>query len=311
MHPQNPAPCSSGTPKTDFALRNIDSETITGAVLSACEPGTDPRLRQIMERGLFHLHGFIREVKPTHAEWRKLIELLTRAGEITDHERNEFVLFSDVLGVSSLVDMINSHPDATAASVLGPFHIRDAPPLKFGGDLIRDNAGDQVVVSGQVRDPQGNPVKGAALDIWQTADNGLYSNQDPKQAAYNLRARMQLGDDGRYLFSTVKPAPYTVPDDGPVGDLLKATGRRPWRPSHLHIIVEAEGYRPIVTELFPSDDPYLDKDAVFGVRNSLVIEYKPRTDKSAVPAALEAKEKLKTPFYTVDYDFVLARETKK
>lgn len=289
-------------------MRNIDSNTITDAVIGSCAPDADARLREVLKSGLSHLHGFIRETKPTHAEWRKVIELLTRAGEITTKERNEFVLFSDVLGVSSLVDMVNSDPRATAASVLGPFHIRDAPDLKIGGDLIRGNEGDQVVVAGHVRDTEGKPVRGAAIDIWQTADNGLYSNQDPQQPEYNLRARMTLGDDGRYLFSTVKPKPYTVPDDGPVGDLLRAMGRRPWRPSHLHMIVEAKGFKPIVTELFPSDDPYLDKDAVFGVRNSLVIEYKPQSDSSRLPAGLEARNKLKTPYYTVDYDFVLARE---
>lgn len=288
-------------------MRDIDSETITDAVISSCAPVADARLREVLSKGLWHLHDFIRETRPTHAEWRKMIELLTRAGEITDKERNEFVLFSDVLGVSSLVDMVNSDPAATAASVLGPFHIRDAPALKFGGDLIRGNDGDQVVFSGRIRDPQGRPVRGAVMDIWQTAANGLYSNQDPKQPDYNLRAQMKIGDDGRYLFSTVKPSPYTVPDDGPVGELLRAMGRRPWRPSHLHIIIEAKGFKPIVTELFPSDDPYLDNDAVFGVRKSLVIEYKLRDDPENQPAELEARTRLKNPFYSVEYDFTLAR----
>lgn len=289
-------------------MRNINRETITDAVIGSCAPGMDARLNHVLKSGLAHLHGFIREVNPTHAEWRKMIELFTRAGEITNKDRNEFVLFSDVLGVSSLVDMVNSDPRATAASVLGPFHIRDAPDLEFGGDLIRDNPGDQVVVAGHVRDPEGNAVRGAVIDIWQTADNGLYSNQDPQQPEYNLRARMTLGDDGRYLFSTVKPKPYTVPDDGPVGDLLRAMGRRPWRPSHLHMIVEAKGFKPIVTELFPSDDPYLDNDAVFGVRQSLVIEYKPQKDKKDLPASLQARDRLRIPYFTVDYDFVLVRE---
>lgn len=289
-------------------MRDIDSETITAAVIASCAPDADQRLKRVLQSGLNHLHGFIREVKPTHAEWRKMIELLTRAGEITTGERNEFILLSDVLGVSSLVDMVNSDPRATAASVLGPFHIRDVPDLKVGGDLIRGNPGDQVVVAGHVRDPEGKPVPNAVIDIWQTADNGLYSNQDPAQPDYNLRARMTLGADGRYLFSTVKPAPYTVPDDGPVGELLRAMGRKPWRPSHLHVIVEAKGFKPIVTELFPSDDPYLDNDAVFGVRRSLVIEYRPQTDKSRLPADLEVREKLKTPYYTVDFDFVLAHQ---
>ncbi len=289
-------------------MRDIDSKTITDAVIGYCEPETDERLKYLLTHGLAHLHNFIREVRPTHAEWRAVIDKLTRAGSITTDERNEFVLFSDVLGVSSLVDMLNSDPSATAASVLGPFHIHDAPELKVGGDLIRGNPGEQVVVSGHVRDAGGKPVAGVTMDLWQTAENGLYSNQDPNQPDYNLRATMNLGPDGRYLFTTVKPAPYTVPDDGPVGDLLRATGRRAWRPAHFHVIVRADGYKPIVTELFLSDDPYLDRDAVFGVRKSLVVEYRPRHSIEGLPSDLEARSRMKIPFSVIDYDFVLVRE---
>ncbi|MEM9107836.1 MAG: dioxygenase, partial [Pseudomonadota bacterium] len=255
-----------------------------------------------------HLHTFAKETGLTHAEWRKAIELLTKAGEITDDERNEFVLFSDVLGVSSLVDMINSKPDSTSSSVLGPFHILGAPDLPYGGDLKRDNDGATVIVKGYVRDPSGNPIEGAAIELWQTAENGLYSNQDPNQDRYNLRSRMISGKQGEYGFSTIRPAPYTVPDDGPVGELLHATGRHPWRPSHLHFIITAPGYHSLVTEVFPSDDPYLDEDAVFGVRDDLVMEYVEQTDPDLVPDAFEAKEKLTSPFFVVDFDFVLSAE---
>ena len=290
-------------------MRNVTTETLTQTFLDYCGPETSPRLRFLLEHLVGHLHTFVRETGLTHAEWRKAIELLTKAGEITDDERNEFVLFSDVLGLSSLVDMVNSKPDATSSSVLGPFHILGAPALAYGGDLKQDNDGATVVVKGAVRDPAGNPISGAEIEIWQTADNGLYSNQDPKQPEYNLRARLKARDNGDYAFTTVRPAPYTVPDDGPVGALLHATGRHPWRPSHLHFIVMAPGYRMLVTEVFPSDDPYLDEDAVFGVRADLIMNYVEQADHGLVPEDFEARPRLTSPYYTVDFDFVLAAET--
>lgn len=289
-------------------MRDVTADTITKTFLGYCGPETSPRLRFLLEHLAGHLHDFVKETGLTHAEWRKAIEILTKAGEITDDERNEFVLLSDVLGVSSLVDMVNSKAEATSSSVLGPFHILGAPDLAYGGDLKRDNDGATVVVQGFVRDPDGNPITGAEIELWQTADNGLYSNQDPNQDRYNLRTRMTSGPNGEYGFTTVRPAPYTVPDDGPVGELLHATGRHPWRPSHLHFIITAPGYHSLVTEVFPSDDPYLDEDAVFGVRNDLIMEYVEQTDPQRVPDAFAAKEKLTMPYYSVDFDFVLAAD---
>jgi protocatechuate 3,4-dioxygenase beta subunit len=287
-------------------MRTVTKDTITGAFLDYCGPGTDPRLRFVLEKLVSHPHDFAREVELTHDEWRKGIEFLTRAGEMTDAERNEFVLMSDVLGLSSLVDMINSPDNATPSSVLGPFHILGAPELPVGGDLKKGNEGDTVIVQGKVTGTDGKPLAGAVVEIWQTADNGLYSNQDADQPDYNLRARMTLGDDGRYAFTTVRPAPYTVPSDGPIGDLLGATGRHPWRPSHLHFIVMADKHRTLVTELFPDDDPYLDEDAVFGAREGLVAHYVRHDDIAEAPAGLAAGERLTAPFFTVDFDFVLA-----
>ena len=288
-------------------MRNVDQQTITQAFLDYCSEDTDPRLRFLLERLSSHLHDFAREVDLTHNEWRKAIQFLTECGNITTPERNEFILLSDVLGLSSLVDMVHSPEEATASSVLGPFHILGAPDLPVGGDLKQDNDGDTVIVQGNVLSPDGKPVSGAALEIWQTAANGLYSNQDSAQPDYNLRARQVVGDDGRYAFTTVRPAPYTVPDDGPVGDLLRATGRHPWRPSHLHFIIEAEGFRTLVTELFPDDDPYLDEDAVFGVRQDLTMRYQEHRDPKKAPGDLEARDRLTTPFYMIDFDFRLAR----
>jgi hydroxyquinol 1,2-dioxygenase len=255
-----------------------------------------------------HLHGFAREVALSHDEWRTAIGFLVEAARLTDDKRNEFILASDVLGLSSLVDMVNSAPVGTPSSVLGPFHLRGAPMLAVGGDLLRDNEGNVVFVEGRVLDPDGRPLAGAVLDVWQTAANGLYSNVDLAQEPNNLRARMTVGADGRYAFSTVRPAPYTVPDDGPVGELLRATGRHPWRPAHFHFIVEAPGHRTLVTELFPDDDPYIDHDAVFGVRRGLVVKFERHVAPTPLPrgfALAEAKADIPS-FETVAFDFVLA-----
>lgn len=289
-------------------MRTVTKDTLTKAFMDNCGPDTDPRLLSILQSLASHLHEFTKEVNLTHAEWRQGLELLMKAGDISSPERNEYVLLSDVMGLSSLVDMVNSPINATPSSVLGPFHILGAPDLPVGGDLKRDNIGATVVVSGVIRHQDGSPVKGAELEIWQTAENGLYSNMDPTQADYNLRAHMKVGEDGRYLFTTVRPAPYTVPEDGPVGELLRATGRHPWRPSHLHFIVTAPGLRTLVTEVFPSDDPYLDQDAVFGVREDLVMEFREESDLAKLPHGLQVGNKVTQPYFTVDFDFVLAPE---
>ncbi len=285
-------------------MRNVTPESLTETLLSLSGPDTDPRLQEVLTALVNHLHAFAKEVNLTHDEWRKGLELLTKAGEISTPERNEFVLFSDVLGLSSLVDMINSPEGCTNSSVLGPFHILGAPEIPVGGDLIADNEGQQVVVEGYVRDKSGQPIEGANIEIWQTADNGLYSNQDEAQPDYNLRASLITGADGRYALSTVRPAPYLVPTDGPVGELLDATGRHAWRPSHLHFIVHADGFRTLVTEVFPSDDPYLDEDAVFGVRSDLVMEYMPGS-RDALADDIQAKDKLDASFNKVDFNFIL------
>ena len=287
-------------------MRTVNTDTLTQSFLDYIADDTDPRLRFLLEKLAHHLHDFVRETELTHDEWRKALELLYGAGEISTPERNEFVLFSDVLGLSSLVDMVNSPEDGTPSSVLGPFHVLGAPDVPVGGDLKTDNDGETVVVDGRVLDTQGQPIEGAVLEIWQTAENGLYSGQDAAQPEYNLRARMTTGADGRYLFSTIRPAPYTVPDDGPVGELLHATGRHPWRPSHLHFIVTADKMRSLVTEVFPSDDPYLDEDAVFGVREKLIMEYVEQSDPSTLPDDLVIKSKLDGVFYKVDFDFILS-----
>lgn len=289
-------------------MRSVTKDNITETFLGYFGSHTDERLALVMERLAHHLHDFAKEVNLTHDEWRAAIDFLTEAGNITTPERNEFVLLSDVLGLSSLVDMLHSSPQGTSSSVLGPFHIAGAPPLAVGGDMRKDNEGELVVFTGRVLDPDGAPVAGAELDIWQTAANGMYSSQDDEQDTYNFHALMTTGEDGRYALTTVKPVSYTVPTDGPVGAILRATGRHPWRPSHLHIIVKAQGYRALVTEIFPDDDPYLDEDTVFGVREDLVMHYQPQPA-DAFPDGLALSGQVDEDFQLVEFDLRLVPET--
>lgn len=288
-------------------MRSVTRDNITDAFTGYLGPDTDPRLRFILVKLVQHLHDFARETRLTHDEWRKGLELLRRTGDITTDERNEFVLLSDLLGLSSLIDMVHSPEGGTSSSVLGPFHIAGAPPLPVGGDLKGDFAGEVVLVEGVVRDPAGTAIPGAELDVWQTAPNGLYSSQDPAQATYSFHGLQTTGADGRYAFTTVRPVPYEVPTDGPGGELLGATGRHAWRPSHLHFIVKAPGFRSLVTEVFPDDDPYLDADAVFGVRDDLMMHYEPQPAGS-FPEGFALSGKVDGAWSRVTFDLTLIPE---
>jgi len=286
-------------------MRTVTAETITDVFMSYLSDSTDPRMREIMGSLVGHLHAFARETKLTHEEWRAGIAFLEGCAAIESADRHEFVLASDVLGLSSLVDMIHSQPDATSSSVLGPFHVSGAPPLPVGGDMKRHFEGPVLLAEGVIRDMTGAPIPGAELDIWQTAPNGLYASQDTEQDTFSFHGLMTVGDDGRYAFTTVKPVEYTVPSDGPVGDILRACGRHPWRPSHLHYIVKAPGFKPLVTEVFPDDDPYLDQDTVFGVREDLVMHYT-ECPASAFPDGMALSGKVADPFLRVEFDITLA-----
>ncbi|MBG6203334.1 hydroxyquinol 1,2-dioxygenase [Labrenzia sp. EL_13] len=289
-------------------MRHVTKDNITDVFMGYFGPDTDPRLKEILKGLVTHLHDFARETNLTHEEWRKGIEFLEWAGNISDKERHEFVLLSDVLGLSSLVDMLHSSPQGTSSSVLGPFHITGSPPLAFGGDLRKDFKEQVLLATGTIRDENGTPVEGAELDIWQTAPNGLYSSQDPEQDTYSFHGIQTTGADGRYGFTTVKPVSYTVPGDGPVGDILRASGRHPWRPSHLHYIVKASGFKSLVTEIFPDDDPYLDEDTVFGVREDLVMTYVEESAGSFPAEGYELSGKVEGPYLLADFDLVLVRE---
>ncbi|WP_424966746.1 MULTISPECIES: dioxygenase [unclassified Dinoroseobacter] len=286
-------------------MRNVTKDNITDVFMGYLGADTDPRLREVMGSLVRHLHAFARETNLTHAEWNTGIQFLERAGEISDKERHEFVLLSDVLGLSSLVDMLHNSSEGTSSSVLGPFHITGSPPLAVGGDMRKDFDAPVLLAEGVVRAPDGTPIPGATLDIWQTAPNGLYSSQDPDQDTYSFHGLQTVGEDGRYAFTTVRPVEYTVPSDGPVGDILRACGRHPWRPSHLHYIVEAEGYKPLVTEVFPEDDPYLDQDTVFGVREDLVMRYETRPAGSFPREGFALSGKVADAYLAVTFDLTL------
>jgi len=285
-------------------MRNLTKDNITESVLNTIDPQASPRQREVISAMIRHLHAFVKEVSLTHEEWMTAVDFLYRAGQISGPTRNEFILISDMLGVSSLVDILNDRaPEATETSALGPFYVENTPMLEVGGGMIDDNAGEQGIVRGRVLTPVGEPIPGALLEIWQTADNGQYENMDPNQAANNLRRRQRSDEGGHYAIKSIKPVSYKVPEDGPAGELLDAMGRHPWRPAHLHFKITAEGFAPLVTELYVKEDRYIDEDAVFGVRNSLAVSFVTN------PSEEEADQLgLKAPFWVVDFDFRLKPE---
>lgn len=279
-------------------MRNLTPTTITQAFADYARNAPSERTRDLMVSLATHLHSFVRDNKLTQDEWMAAIDVLTRAAKFTDDKRNEFILLSDLLGVSSLVDMVNATDSGTTSSLLGPFLIEGAPELPNGGDMWRGQEGEPLVVSGKVVDEKGKPAKGTVLALWQNAGNGLYAQQDAEQAPTNYHARLKVADDGSFAFSTVRPVSYQVPYDGPAGDMLRALGRDAWRPAHLHMMVHAPGHKPLITMFFPEDDKHLDSDAVFGVRVPLVLPFAKETVRAKLPANLAARETLPLPVWT-------------
>lgn len=288
-------------------MRNVTKDNITDVFMGYMGDDVNPRLREVMSSLVKHLHAFAKDVNLTHAEWEQGIDFLERTGEISDEARHEFVLLSDVLGLSSLVDMLHNTPEGTSSSVLGPFHIAGAPALDIGGDMKQGFEGTVMVAEGVVQDTDGNPIEGATVDIWQTAPNGLYSSQDPDQDTYSFHGLQTTGADGRYAFTSVKPVEYPVPTDGPVGEILNGMGRHPMRPSHLHYIVKADGFKPLVTEIFAEGDTYLDQDTVFGVREDLVMTYQDKPAGS-FPEGYALSGQVDEPYVRVDFDLVLVKD---
>jgi hydroxyquinol 1,2-dioxygenase len=286
------------------ARRNKTEDNITAEVLARFSATPDPRLRQIMLGLINHLHAFVKEVQLTEAEWFQAIEILTEAGKMCSDKRQEFILFSDTLGVSMVVDLLDHRkPEgATESTVFGPFHRLGAPELPASGNIAhRDHTGTPTLVSGRILDLDGKPIAGAVLDVWQAQTNGLYDSQDQELDGLHMRGKFRSDAEGRYLIRTVLPVNYPIPSDGPVGRMLKATGRHPWRPAHIHFVVSAEGYEPVTTHIFDRTDPYLQSDAVFAVKDSLICDF--TRHEEADPAAGRAG--VDPPFYTANFDFRL------
>lgn len=284
----------------------LDHEAqVTDAVRAAMGKTPDPRLRQVMDAFVRHAHAFIREVRPSEDEFYDGLMWIASLGHHTNKTNNEVVLASDVLGLSTLVDLLNNAADhgETMSALLGPFYRANAPLCENGANIARSRTpGATLLAQGRVMDLDGTPLAGAMVDVWQSSPVGLYDNQDPDQADMNLRGRFHTDAEGRYAFRSVRPAGYPVPTGGPVGHLLRAQHRHPYRPAHVHFIVSAPEHRTLITQIFVDDDEYLETDVVFGVKQPIVGGFR-RHDKSDVGRYGDVG----TPFYTLDYDFHLPK----
>lgn len=282
---------------------NLNGQTLTDAVLARMDECDDARFKTIMGSLIRHLHAFIRDVELTEAEWLEGIGFLTATGQKCDDRRQEFILLSDTLGVSMLVDAINHRfpGGATETTVFGPFFVAGAPDRPAWADITNGARGLPCFVSGTVRDTAGRPVVDAVIDVWQTdGEEGFYDVQRP-EAGMRCRARIHTDSLGRYGFRTVQPVSYPVPTDGPVGAMLLKMGRHPYRPAHIHTMITHASHEPLVTHLFVAGDPYLGSDAVFGVKDSLIVDFAHHD-----PGTAPDGGQMQVPFATASYDFVLA-----
>lgn len=282
---------------------NINEQTITQAVIESFAGCEDSRLRTVLSSLVHHLHDFAREVHLTEKEWLAGVKFLTDAGHITNDKRQEFILLSDTLGLSTLITAQNNqHPvGCTEATVFGPFFVENAPEICNGDDIANGANGEPCFISGTIKGLDGQPVKGARIDVWQSDEQGFYDVQYADLMQSQARARLYSRDDGSFDFKSILAVPYPIPSDGPVGKLLDITGRHPWRPAHLHFMIVAPGYQNLITHVFRAGDPYLDSDAVFGVRSTLVTDWK-KHEAGNTPDGNVAH----TDFYTVEYSFVLS-----
>ncbi|WP_377274175.1 intradiol ring-cleavage dioxygenase [Rhizobium sp. R86522] len=277
-------------------------EVVTGRNAKA----RDERLKKVMEVITRKLHEAVKELEPTQDEWMEAILFLTRTGQMCNEWRQEFILLSDVLGVSMLVDAVNNRKPsgASESTVLGPFHVADAPELPMGANICLDAKGEDMVIEGRILDTEGKPIANAVIDVWQANDEGFYDVQQKGiQPDFNLRGVFRTVSDGHYWFRAVKPKFYPIPDDGPVGQLLGKLGRHPYRPAHLHYIIKAEGYETLVTHIFDPDDQYIHSDAVFGVKESLLAKFDRRRDPQRA-----AEYGFSEEFWEVKHDFVLVQK---
>lgn len=286
-------------------MRDFDETTITEAVLSSMRGASDTRVRQVSEALVRHLHAFIREVEPTEAEWEWGIRFLTETGHLCSETRQEFILLSDTLGVSMLIDAINHRlpAGATETTVFGPFYVRP-PPYPIGATIKGNLQGRPMYVSGTVRNTAGRPLEGATIDVWHADQAGFYDLQKLEEhPEFAGRGRFVADADGRFYLWTIRPSPYPIPHDGTVGKMLKAQDRHPFRPEHIHFLIEASGHRKLVTHVFAADDAYLDSDVVFGVKDSLVREYVRHSGGTAPNG-----EAMEGEWFSLHYDFSLATD---
>jgi hydroxyquinol 1,2-dioxygenase len=283
----------------------VTEDNITDLAVQRWATAHDPRTAELMTALVRHLHEFAREVRLTEAEWMAAIQWLNRAGQISNEKREEFILTSDVLGLSMLVVQMNHRfdPAATPATVLGPFHIEGSPELGFGNDMSQGLPGTPLVLTGTVRDLDGNPVPGAVLDVWQADNEGLYESQHADVDEARLRAKYTTREDGSYCLRTVAPLGYTIPMDGPVGELISRTDISHFRPAHVHFLINVPGYEPLITHLFEEGADYLDSDVVFGVKEELVVRYDKRE-----PGPTPDGGTIDQPWFEARYDFVLQKE---
>lgn len=288
-------------------MAELSMEKFTETVINAMGPNTSPRVREVMTSLIRHMHDFAREVKLTTPEYLAACDFVVRIGKMSDEKRNEAILVSDIFGLESLVDFLDQHAatnatpastseasDVTSSAILGPFWRESAPLLPYGASIVQGGPpGIPVLVQGRVLSPDGKPIEGAMLNVWETAPNGLYEQQDPSQPDYNLRGRFVTDAEGRYAFRAWRPVAYPIPFDGPAGDLLQMMDRHPYRPSHFHFRVRAPGYQELVTQIFDREDKYTENDSVFAVKDSLIVDYKPAPEGSDVK-------------FVVDYDIRLS-----
>ena len=261
-------------------MDHMTEDQLTEEVVARLDATPDARLKEVMQSLVRHLHAFAKDVRLTDEEWLQGIRFLTATGHMCDDVRQEFILLSDTLGFSSLVDLIN-HSDvetlATEPTILGPFYVPESPWREFGASMVEyDDGGEATLLRGVVTGDDGTPIPGAILDVWQNAATGFYAVQQPdEQPATNLRGRYRADDSGRFEIRTVRPVPYPIPNDGPVGHLLRDTGRHEWRAAHIHVKASADGYEPLTSHIFDRRSDYLDSDTVFGVKDSLIEDFVP------------------------------------
>lgn len=281
-------------------MQDLTVTTVTDEVLAQMATTTDPRLREIMASLVRHMHDFARDVKLTPDEWLTAIGFLTRVGQTCTPARQEFILLSDVLGLSALVNLLHDQeaPElGTTSSLLGPFYRQDAPEIPLGGSIASAVKGKELLLFGQVTDTHGHPVPGALVQLWQTNEDGWYDLQVEGGAATDMRGNVRCDANGRYHLRTVTPLGYSIPLDGPVGELVRRQNRHGCRPAHIHFLIGAPGHRELVTALYLGDDPHIDSDTVFGVSGALVVS--PVANDPAAPIQ---------GIPSIRYDFQLARE---